>query len=604
MDRATIDKKYKWDLEDIFPNIDAWNEDFSKLEKMTDDLASMKGSVAALSGNEPGDADVVAAIIHLSETAELLAERLYLYAHMKKDENFNDMTYVALTDKIMGMFAKYSASTSYIRPEILELDQDILIGWCKTCPALAGYERFFNEMFRGKPHVLSPVEEKLLAQASEMSEVADNVFSMFANGDLKLGTIKDENGNEIKLTNANYISYMESADRRVRREAFEHMYGAYGSFRNTIATAYTGHIKGSTFYKEARKYRSCLEMFLFNDNVKQEVYDNLIKTVDEHLDIFDEYLKLRKKRLSVDELHMYDLYTPITSKEAAQHEYSYEEAVKIVKEGTAVLGADYVQILEEGFNGGWVDVYETEGKRSGAYSNGGYNTHPYVLLNYHGTLNDVLTVAHEMGHAVHTYLSNKHQPYVYSQYRIFVAEVASTVNEILVTKYLMSRLEDKSDEKAFLLNRYLEDFRGTVFRQTMFAEFEKIAHDLVESGEGVTANELCDVYYKLNQKYFGKTVYVDKEIEVEWARIPHFYTDFYVYKYATGFSAATAIAHAILTEGEPAIARYKEFLSSGGSDYPIELLKKAGVDLSTPKPVSDAMKEFKAALDELKDILD
>ena len=424
---------------------------------------------------------------------------------------------------------------------------------------------------------------------------------MYNNADIKFPYIKNEEGEEVEVTKGRYVSFLESKDRRVREDAFKAVYSTYSKMKNTLATTLTGNIKRNKFYATVRKYPSSLAASLDNDNISTEVYDNLIETVGKNLHLLDRYLKLRKKVLKLPELHMYDLYVPIV--EEFDKKIPYEEAKSMVIEGLKPLGEEYSTYLKKGLESGWIDVYENEGKTSGAYAWGSYKTHPYVLLNYQDTINDVFTLAHEMGHALHSYYTNMTQPYVYSEYKIFVAEVASTVNESLLMRYLLPRAQSKA-EKAYLLNHYLEEFRGTMFRQVMFAEFEKIIHQNIEQGEALNADQLCDIYYKLNEKFFAETVCVDKDIEMEWSRIPHFYSSFYVYKYATGFSAATAIAKSILSEGQSAVDRYLKFLKSGGSNYPLELLKLAGVDLSTPKPVQDALDVFKETLDELEALLE
>ena len=423
---------------------------------------------------------------------------------------------------------------------------------------------------------------------------------MFNNADIKFPFVKDEDGEEVEVTKGRYIKFLESKDRRVRADAFQALYSSYTNSRNTLSSMLLSNVKKNKFYSSVRKYGSALESSLDSDNISTDVYDNLIKTVNDNLHLMQRYLKLRKKALKLDELHMYDLYVPIVDQ--PKKNILYGDAMKMVENGLNPLGEEYLGYLKQGFNSGWIDIFENEGKTSGAYSWGAYKTHPYVLLNYQGTINDVFTLAHEMGHALHSFYTNKTQPYIYSEYRIFVAEVASTLNEALLMHHLLQETQDKQ-EKAYLLNHHLEEFRGTIFRQVMFAEFEKVVHEKVEHGEALTTDALCSIYRDLNTRYFGSEVVIDEDISIEWARIPHFYNSFYVYKYATGFSAAISLANQILTEGKPAVDRYINFLSSGGSDYPLELLKKAGVDLSTPKPVQDALNEFKKTLEELEKLI-
>ena len=424
---------------------------------------------------------------------------------------------------------------------------------------------------------------------------------MLNNADIKFPYIKDEKNNEIELTKGRYIQLMESDDRRVRKDAFEALYSTYSKQKNTLAALLNANVKANIFSARARKYGSAREESLFADNVPVEVYDNLINAIHENLDIMHRYVKLRKKIMKLDDLHMYDLYTPMIKE--VKMDISFEEAKDIVKDGLELLGEDYIKDLEKGFKSGWIDVYENEGKRSGAYSWGCYDSHPYVLLNHTDTLNNMFTLAHEMGHALHSYYSDSNQPYIYAQYKIFVAEVASTLNEALVMNHLLKKTTDKT-KKMYLLNYFMEQFRTTVYRQTMFAEFEKIIHEKAEAGEALTAELLCSIYRDLNIKYYGPDMVVDDYIDIEWARIPHFYTSFYVYKYATGFSAAISISQQILNEGQPAVQRYLKFLKSGGSDYPIELLKIANVDMSTTEPVNNALKLFGSLLDQMEELLE
>jgi oligoendopeptidase F len=442
--------------------------------------------------------------------------------------------------------------------------------------------------------------EGLLADAGEIAEAPDNIFSMFNNADIKFPEIADESGEMVRITHGRYGQLLESADRRVRREAFEGVYATYKSYRNTLAAAFSSNVKQEAFFAKARKYNSTLEKALNAGNIPVEVYTNLVAAVHENMGLMHRYVSLRKKLLGVDELHMYDLYTPLIAD--VKMEIPFEEARKVVTKGLEPLGEEYAKILTEGFNHRWIDIYENENKRSGAYSWGAYGTHPFVLLNYNDTLNNVFTLAHEMGHAIHSYHSDREQPYVYAGYKIFVAEVASTCNEALLIDYMLKNTEDKK-EKAYLINHFLEKFKGTLFRQTMFAEFEMITHKMVEEGESLTAEALCKVYHDLNVEYFGEDIVIDPEIDMEWSRIPHFYNAFYVYQYATGYSAAIALSRRILSKGPEAITDYIRFLSSGGSNHPIELLKAAGVDMSTKEPVNQALKMFEELLNQMDELM-
>ncbi len=591
--RDEIPEKYKWKLEDIYVNTERWEEDFNRIKLLIKEVVKYRGKLHE-------DSETLLNCFKSYEDMLSVSEKVFVYARMKRDEDNANSKYQALADRASVLMTEVYASASFITPEIISIPEDKLNKFIDTNSELGIYRHFFNEILRQKEHILSEREEELLALSSEISGAPRDIFTMFNNADIKFPFIKDENGEEIELTKGRYVKFLENKDRRVRKDAFEALYSTYDKFRNTLCASLTGNIKAAKFYAVASKYGSSLEASLDSDNVSTDVYDNLIDTISKNIHLLHRYLKLRKRALGLKELHMYDLYVPIV--EESKKNIPYEEAVKLVQEGLSPMGDEYLGYLREGFNSGWTDVYENQGKTSGAYSWGAYKTHPYVLLNYQGSINDVFTIAHEMGHALHSYYTNKTQPFVYSEYKIFVAEVASTVNETLLMKHLLKTTSDKA-EKAYLLNHYLEQFRGTIFRQVMFAEFEKIIHSKYKNGEALTAETLCHIYTELNKKYFEAEVTVDKDIEMEWARIPHFYTSFYVYKYATGFSSATAISNMILTEGESAVNRYIEFLKSGGSNYPLELLKIAGVDLYTPKPVQDALNVFGEILTELEALI-
>lgn len=591
--RDEIDARYKWKLEDLYNSIEKWEEDFKKVRQLAGEVAKFKGHL--------GDgAESLFACLKLSDELFSINDTVFVYARMKRDENNADPDYQALTDRAMALSTETFASVSFITPEIISIPEDKLQQFMETHSELKVYSQFINENLRQKKHILSQKEEELLALAAEIAQAPHDIFTMFNNADIKFSCIKDENGEEIEVTKGRYVKFLESKDRRVRKDAFGAVYSSYGKQKNTLAATLTSNIKKNRFFATVRKYDSSLESSLDSDNISTDVYDNLIETVNNNLHLLHRYLKLRKKALKLDELRMYDLYVPIV--EAPERNIPYEDAVEMVKKGLQPMGEEYLGYLGQAFHSGWVDVYENEGKTSGAYSWGTYRVHPFVLLNYQGTINDVFTIAHEMGHALHSYYTNKTQPYVYSEYKIFVAEVASTVNEALLMKYMLNNTKDRG-EKAYLLNHNLEEFRGTLFRQVMFAEFEKLIHSRVDQGEALTSQELCSIYRGLNEKYYGSEVVIDEDIAMEWSRIPHFYTSFYVYKYATGFSAATSLSQQIMTEGKPALDRYIKFLGSGSSNYPLELLKQAGVDLSTPKPVEDALKVFEQVLVELEKII-
>ena len=591
--RQDIDSKFKWKLEDIYSDNSLWEQDFKKVKELAEQIKGLQGKLAE-------SAQRLLECFKKSDELLSLNDKVFVYARMKRDENNGDATYQALTDRASSLATEVFAAISYIVPEMLSIPEETLLSYVNSDKELSVYMFSIKENLRQKEHILSEKEEQILAMSAEISDIGGDVFTMFNNADIKFPYIKDEEGEEIEVTKGRYIAFLESKDRRVRKDAFEAVYSSYKKMKNTLAASLTGNVKKNRFYSLVRKYPSALEASLDNDNISVDVYTTLIDTVNKNLPLLDRYLKLRKKVLKLDELHMYDLYVPMV--EEFDKKIPYEEARTIVAEALKPLGEEYIGYLQKGMNSAWIDVYENEGKTSGAYAWGAYKTHPYVLLNYQNKINDVFTLAHEMGHALHSYYTNMTQPYVYSEYKIFVAEVASTVNESLLMRYLLPRASSKQ-EKAYLLNHYLEEFRGTVFRQVMFAEFEKSIHEKVEQGEALNAQELSNIYYGLNKKYFGEAVTVDEDIAMEWSRIPHFYSSFYVYKYATGFSSATAIAEKILTEGKPAVDKYLEFLKSGGSNYPLELLKIAGVDLSTPQPIQDALNVFEKTLDELEELL-
>ena len=591
--REDINPKYKWKLEDIYENVAKWEEDFSKVKKLSAEIIKFKGTLCESAQN-------LLDCLIMQDDLMSTAETVFVYARMKRDENNADPSSQAAADRAMALITEAGASSSFIVPEIISIPEDKIEKFMSELKGLSIYRQFINEILRQKKHILSEREEEILALSSEMAQAPKDIFGMLNNADIKFPAIRDEEGNEVEVTKGRYISFLESRDRRVRKDAFEALYSSYEKLKNTLAASLINNIKKNKFYTTIRNYSSCLERSLDADNISTDVYNNLIDTINNNLHLLHRYLKIRKRALKLDELHMYDLYVPIVDQ--PKKYIPYEDSLEIVTKGLRPLGNEYIGYLKKGFSSGWIDVYETQNKTSGAYSWGAYKTHPYVLLNYQGTINDVFTIAHEMGHAIHSYYTNMTQPYINSEYKIFVAEVASTVNESLLMRYMLDTTNNKK-EKAYLLNHYLEEFRGTVFRQVMFAEFEKITHEKIEKGESLTAQSLCEIYRNLNKKYFGDEVIIDPQIDMEWSRIPHFYNSFYVYKYATGFSAATSLSSQILSEGSPAVERYINFLKSGCSDYPLELLKKAGVDLSVPKPVQDALNVFEATLDQLEEIL-
>ncbi|NSW90171.1 MAG: oligoendopeptidase F [Firmicutes bacterium] len=591
--RNEIDDRFKWKLENIYAEDEEWEKDFHKVKELSLEIQKFKGTLEKSGDN-------LLNCLKLRDRLLSLGDKLLVYARMRRDEDNTNPVYQALTDRATALYVSLYAAISFIKPEIIAIDERVLNDFFNKINGLQVYKHFIDDILRQKQHTLSQKEEELIALAHEIAQAPSDIFSMLNNADIKFPFIKDENGEEVELTKGRYIKFLESTDRRVRKDAYEALYNVYGKFQNTFAASLSNSIKKDLFFAKARKYNSSLEASLNDDNISTGVYNTLVKTVGDNLHLLHRYMDVRKRAMRLEELYIYDLYVPIV-KEPVSH-IDYREAYSIVEKALEPMGREYSSYLKQAFDSGWIDVYENEGKTSGAYSWGAYLTHPYVLLNYQGSIKDVFTIAHEMGHAMHTFYTNKTQPYVYSEYKTFVAEVASIVNEFLLMDYLLKNSKSK-EEKAYLLNNYLEEFRGTLFRQTMFAEFEKITHDKVAKGEALTSHTLCDIYTNLNKKYFGNSVVIDDKIGMEWARIPHFYTSFYVYKYATGFSAAASLLKHIIEEGKGAIKRYMDFLSSGASDYPLKLLEKAGVDLTTPKPIEDALKKFESILDEFESML-
>ena len=591
--RAEIPDINKWHLEDIFSDNKRWEEEFALVEKLLEEGKKFQGHLA-------DNSDTLIACFEWMDDLSLRIEEIYAYARMRRDEDNRIANYQALTDRAGALAVKVSSATSYVVPELLAMPEGKLDEFRTKSTKMELYSHALDDILRKKEHILSSVEERLLAEVGELAEAPGVIFSMANNADLKFPHIIDESGHSVELTKGNFIQFMESEKQDVRKAAFETLYSTYKKQRNTWAATLNSSVKSDVFFAKARRYSSALEASLDDDRVPLKVYDSLIDTVHEFLPQMHRYVQLRKKALKLEELHMYDIYVPIVPETSMK--ITYEESKNMVIKGLRPLGKDYIGILEEGFSKSWIDVYENEGKTSGAYSWGTYRAHPYVLLNHQDTLDSMFTLAHEMGHSLHTYLSNRKQPHLYAGYKIFVAEVASTLNESLVMEHLLKETVD-TKTLAYLINHYLEQFRGTIFRQTMFAEFEKKIHSVVEEGGALTADNLSEMYRDLNATYYGQEVVLDPEIALEWARIPHFYNAFYVYKYATGFSAAIAFARAILEEGEPAVTRYLEFLSGGSSDYPIELLRKAGVDMETPVPVRNALQVFADLVDKLEKLL-
>lgn len=593
LERAERNPADCWALEDIYATTDAWEQDFATLKQQADRLAKFSGCFTQ-------SAQQLLELLQLEDALSVLLDKLVNYAQRRSDEDTRIGKNQELVSRITAAWVEISAAASFITPELLALPEATLEQYYTQCPALCLYRRHIFNIRRKKEHILSKTEERMLAAAGEMACAPEQIYSMLSDADLKFPDVADAAGQMHPLTQGTYIRYMESTDRTLRKNAFQAMYQTFGNVQNTCAAVLSAQVKQLQFFADCRNYPSALEASLDANHVPVSVYDNLIQTVHENFAQMHRYVRLRKKCLGVAELHMYDLYAPLV--QDIQQEIDFAQAKQTVAQALAPLGEAYLKILHTGFNNRWIDVYENPGKRSGAYS-AGARVHPYVLLNYTGTLDSQFTLAHEMGHAIHSYLSNKHQPVVYSDYVIFVAEVASTCNEALLMEYLLRNTTDRQT-RIYLINHFLEQFKGTLYRQTMFAEFELRLGQLNQSGEGLTAERICAEYLALNRLYFGQDIVLDPEIALEWARIPHFYYNYYIFQYATGYAAAIALSRRILQGGQAAVKDYLQFLSSGCSQDPIDLLKIAGVDMSTPEPISQALAQFTALLDELEHYLE
>lgn len=592
-DRKDIDVKDTWNLESIYANNELWEEDYAALEKDAAEFAKLKGAIEA-------DVSKIPAVLDAYYGLHRRLSKLSVYARMRFDQDTTDSTYQTMSAKIGSLGVKIGAASAFVEPEILSYSKEQLEAAEKENERTAYYGRKIEEMLRGQEHTLAAEKEELLAAAGDMAEAPDDIFSVLMNADMKYPDIVLEDGTHLPLTNSTYISYMESPDRAVREGAFKTLYGQIASLKNTFAAIYRGNLKQAKFYAQSRKYSSARAMYLADSNVPESVYDNLLSAVHEALPMMYRYVAVRKKVLGVDKLHMYDVYTPIV---AAQNQtYEFEQAKQMVLEALKPMGEDYLSHAREGLENRWIDIYPNKGKKGGAYSWGCYDSQPFILLNYTKNLDSVFTLIHEMGHSIHSYYSRTAQDYAYSDYKIFVAEVASTCNECLLMHDLLEKTTDK-EQRKYLLNHYLDSFKGTLFRQTMFAEFEKNAHEYCAQGKPLTAEALSQMYLELNQKYFGPDMEKDEEIAYEWMRIPHFYTPFYVYQYATGYSAAVALSAKILKEGKPAVDAYMSFLKGGESKDPIDLLKMAGVDMTTEKPVADALTLFGELVTELETLV-
>ncbi|HII4442939.1 oligoendopeptidase F [Clostridium perfringens] len=590
--RDEIPESDKWRIDKIYETPAKWNEELNKLKEEAPKLKDFEGKL--------GNKEDLKAFLLLNEKLSRKLGKLYVYAHMRSHEDTSNPEMQSLVNKIDPYSAEFSSYTAYFVPEILSLKEGTIENFINEDKDLKQYKIYFEMILNEKPHILSKEVESVLASVSDCLGAPESIYSMLTNSDMTFGEIVDESGRKVELTEGNYISFIKSKDRKVREAAFKLLFGTYKKYENTLATSLTSSIKNFVFESKTRKYNSSLEASLKPNNIPVEVYYNALKTVDENMDALHRYVRIKKKLLNLEEIHMYDLYVPVI--ECKKEHLEYKDAISLVEEGLKPLGKEYLDIFNEGINEGWIDVYENKGKRSGAYSWGSYDTMPYVLLNYNYELNDASTLAHEMGHSIHSYYTRKTQPYIYGDYSLFCAEVASTTNEILLIHHLIEKETDKN-KKLYLINQELEQIRTTVFRQLMFAEFELKTHEAIENGESLTSEVLCKMWKDINIKYFGKDMNVDEEISIEWARIPHFYSDFYVYQYATGYAAASSFANSILSKGEEAVEKYKGFLKAGGSMYPIDTLKMAGVDMTTSKPLKDTLDRFNELLDMLEEII-
>lgn len=588
--REDINPKDKWKLEDLFDTDEKWQKEFEETKNLAQNLRSFKGKLAS-SGK------MLLHCLKNRDEVSMKLESIYVYAHMRLHENMKNPVYQKAADQVTTLNVEIASITSFIIPEILTISRDQLNHFFTEVPQLRLYEKYLDDILRKQEHVLTEEMEELLAQVGEIGQSPQNIFNMYNDADLQFPSIVNDQGKKIEVTKGNFIRLLKDPSRKIRRSAYESVYNTYLQHKNTLASIYSSSVKKDVFFANVRKYNGSLEAALDQNNIHIKVYDQLIHTVHNHLPLLHRYIGLRKRLLDVDKLYPYDLYTPLVKD--LEMDIPFDTAKEIVLKALEPLGSEYLSILKKGFTNGWIDVYENEGKRSGAYSWGAYGTHPFVLLNYQNTINNVFTLAHEMGHAIHSYYSDETQPYIYAGYKIFLAEIASTVNESLLMEYLLTHTQDPK-QKLYLLNYYMEQFRGTLYRQTMFAEFEKLTHEVVESKDVLTINKLCTMYHDLNVRYYGPGLIVDEKLDMEWARIPHFYRAYYVYQYATGYSAAIALSQKILKEGKPAVDRYIRFLQSGDREYPLSILKNAGVNMDTPEPIEQALSVFGSILDAME----
>lgn len=591
LSREEIPQEYRWDVKSLYNTIDDWEKDCQQAEQLISILIKSKKTFIK-------SADSFLLCLQLKDKISKLIQKIYTYAHMRKDEDNRNDSYQSIYYKASSLLVKIEDSLSFIQPAILSLNYNTIKTWIKKCESLGLYQHYLENVYRKKEHILSPEKERIMAQAGEMAMVPENAFGILSNADLTFPSIKDKEGNSIPISQGNFVTLLRDRDRNFRKRVFKKYYQQYENHRNIFAVLLSGNLKKDRFFSYNRKYKNSLESALFEDNIPINVYKNLLEVVHKNIGLLHKYIQLKEDYLNLKGLHMYDMYVPLSEK--VLH-IDYLDAQDIVIEAFAPLGKTYQSTVKDGFKKRWIDVYENKGKTSGAYSTGSYRGKPFILLNYQKTIEDVYTLAHELGHSLHSYYTNRKQPFIYSDYPIFLAEIASTTNEALLTYYLLDKAEDKEGELV-ILNHFLEQFRTTMFRQTMFAEYEKIIHEYEEKGGSLTADWFSKQYIDLIRYYYGKSVVIDNEISLEWARIPHFYYHYYVYQYVTGFAAAIAFADKIIKSGEEAVRKYLRFLSSGSSDYPIDILKEAGIDMTTVNPLEESMELFSNLIDRLANL--
>ncbi len=593
--RDEIEEQYKWNLTDIYSSDDEWEKDFKFVEQSISGYTRFEGKITE-------SADNLLACLKFDEEISIKLERLYLYSMLSKDADMRNAKYQGMDDRIKSVYSKVLTASSFIKPELLKTDESKLLSFINSNPDLKIYKHSFDDLLRFRKHTLEREQEELLAMASEVTQVPYNTYSLFTNADLKFPKVADENGNEMEMSHSRFYSALYSKDRNYRERAFKAYLKPYMDNVNSFTSLFNGNLKANIFYSKARKYNSAREAALFKNNIPISVFDNLVEAVNKNISPMYRWASLKKKLLNLDELHPYDVYVTLFDQKL-EKKYSYEEAKQIVNDSLKIMGDDYLTSLNKAFDNRWIDVYETKAKRSGAYSSGTtFGVHPYVLLNWTDLLNDVFTLAHEMGHNMHSYYTGLHQPYTYANYSIFLAEVASTFNENLLLDHLI-KISESKEEKLFLLEKYLNNITTTVYRQVMFAEFESLTHFKAENGEALTPDVLCKLYKDVYQKYWGPEMQIDEEESYTWARVPHFYYNFYVYQYATGFAASEALALKVKTEGKPAVDKYLHFLKSGSSDYPINILDKAGVNMNSQEPILAVTKKMNQIIDEIENLI-